>query len=338
MNPVRPRIDPRDLHQGAFYVTLNPDLRMDAAIFEDLTALADATRSRMLLVLERQELTVGELCTVLQLPQSTVSRHLKTLSDTGWVTSRRDGTSRYYTLALDERGHATRRLWTLLRDQISLTSGADQDARRLKGVLSRRQTASQEFFSSAAGRWDRLRAEMFGAASYLQALPGLLDDSWAVGDLGCGTGQVAASLAPFVAKVVAVDRSGEMLQAARRRLRDFANVDVRRGELEELPVDDGALDAATLLLVLHHVPDPSAVLREAARALVPSGRLLICDMLPHDKEEYRQQMGHVWLGFGEDQIRKLLAGAGFEKMRMATLAADPNAKGPALFVASGIRS
>ncbi len=310
---------------------------MEAAIFEDLSALADATRSRMLLVLERQELTVGELGTILQLPQSTVSRHLKTLSDAGWVSSRRDGTSRYYTLALDERGHATRRLWTLLREQVSLTNGADQDARRLKGVLSRRQTASQEFFSSAAGRWDRLRAEIFGAASYLQALPGLLDESWVVGDLGCGTGQVAAALAPFVAKVVAVDRSGEMLQTARRRLRDFANVDVRRGELEALPLDNDALDAATLLLVLHHVPDPGAALQEAARVLVPGGRLLICDMLPHDREEYRQQMGHVWLGFGEDQLRKLLAGAGFEKIRMATLAADPSAKGPALFVAAAAR-
>ena len=54
---------------------------MTTAIFDDLTTLADATRSRMLLLLERHELTVSELCTVLQLPQSTVSRHLKTLSD-----------------------------------------------------------------------------------------------------------------------------------------------------------------------------------------------------------------------------------------------------------------
>jgi ArsR family transcriptional regulator len=311
---------------------------MEAAIFDDLTALADATRSRMLLVLERHELTVGELCSVLQLPQSTVSRHLKTLADAGWVTSRRDGTSRYYTLALDERGHATRRLWMLLREQVGHTSGADQDARRLKGVLARRQTASQAFFASAAGRWDRLRAEIFGAASFLQALPGLLDDSWVVGDLGCGTGQVAAALAPFVAQVIAVDRSGDMLQAARRRLKDFGNVDVRRGELEALPLEGGTLNAATLLLVLHHAPDPGAALREAARVLAPGGRLLICDMLPHDHEEYRQQMGHVWLGFGEDQLRKLLSAAGFDKVRIATLEADATARGPALFVASAVKA
>ncbi len=307
---------------------------MEAAIFDDLTALSDATRSRMLLLLERHELTVGEICAVMQLPQSTVSRHLKTLSDAGWVMSRREGTSRFYTLALDDRGQATRRLWMLLRDQVSATSGADQDARRLRGVLARRQTTSQEFFSSAAGRWDKLRAELFGPASYLQALAGFLDASWTVGDLGCGTGQATAALAPFVSRVIAVDRSGDMLQAARRRVRDFDNVDVRRGELESLPIDAGELQAATLLLVLHHVPDPAAVIREAARVLAPGGRLLICDMLPHDREEYKQQMGHVWLGFGEDQIRKLLTAAGFENVRFAALAPDPSAKGPALFVAS----
>jgi ubiquinone/menaquinone biosynthesis C-methylase UbiE len=129
-----------------------------------------------------------------------------------------------------------------------------------------------------------------------------------------------------------------MLQAAQRRLRDFANIDVRHGELEALPLEAGSLDAATLLLVLHHVPDPGAALLEAARVLVPGGRLLITDMLPHDREEYRQQMGHIWLGFGEDQMRKLLTSTGFEKVRFAPLAADPAAKGPALFVASASRS
>jgi ArsR family transcriptional regulator len=307
-----------------------------AAIFDDLTALSDATRSRMLLILERHELTVSELCAVLQLPQSTVSRHLKTLADTSWVTSRRDGTSRYYTLALDERDAHTRRLWALLREQIATTAGADQDARRLKGVLGRRQSKSEEFFASAAGQWDRLRRELFGAASALHALPALVDSRWTIGDLGCGTGETSAALAPFVAQTVAVDRSGEMLQAARRRLRDLANVDVRRGELEALPIADGELDAAVMMLVLHHVPDPGAVLQEAARTLKPRGRFVLCDMLPHDHEEYKQQMGHVWLGFGDDQLRRLLGAAGFADIRIVPLPADPGAKGPALFVASAI--
>src|SRR5262245_37633531 len=214
------------------------------AIFDDLTTLADATRGRMLLVLERQELTVSELCSVLQLPQSTVSRHLKTLSDAAWVTSRRDGTSRYYTLALDERDAHTRRLWSLLREQIASTPGADQDARRLKSVLGRRQSKSEEFFASAAGQWDRLRRELFGGASALQALPALIDPSWTVGDLGCGTGETSAALAPFVTRTIAVDRSGDMLQTARRRLKDHQNTDVRRGELESLPIETAELDAA----------------------------------------------------------------------------------------------
>jgi SAM-dependent methyltransferase len=308
-----------------------------AAIFDDLTTLSDATRSRMLLILERHELTVSELCAVLQLPQSTVSRHLKTLADTNWVTSRRDGTSRYYTLALDERDAHTRRLWALLREQIATTAGADQDARRLKGVLGRRQSKSEEFFASAAGQWDRLRRELFGAGSALHALPALVDSRWTIGDLGCGTGETSAALAPFVTQAVAVDRSGEMLQAARRRLRDLPNVDVRRGELEALPIAGGELDAAVMMLVLHHVPDPGAVLQEAARTLKPRGRFVLCDMLPHDHEEYKQQMGHVWLGFGDDQLRRLLGAAGFDDIRIVPLPPDPGAKGPALFVASAVR-
>jgi ArsR family transcriptional regulator len=305
-----------------------------AAIFDDLTALSDATRTRMLLLLERHELTVSELCAVLQLPQSTVSRHLKTLADTEWVSSRRDGTSRYYTLALDERNAPTRRLWAVLREQMATSVGADQDARRLKGILARRQTKSEEFFSSSAGQWDRLRQDMFGRSSSLQALPALLDAEWVVGDLGCGTGQTAAAIAPFVARTIAVDRSGEMLTAARRRLRDLPNVEIRRGELEALPIEDAALDAAIIMLVLHHVPDPAAVIAEAARALKSRGRLVVCDMLPHDREEYKHQMGHVWLGFGEDQIRRMVTTGGFDDPRIVPMPTDPDAKGPALFVAS----
>lgn len=306
-------------------------------ILDDLSTLADATRSRMLVLLDRNELTVSELCGVLQLPQSTVSRHLKTLLDAGWVTSRRDGTSRYYTLSLDGRGPAARRLWTLLREQVGDTPTAAQDARRLKTVIRERQSKSREFFESAARQWDKLREEMFGRASYLQALPALLDPQWTIGDLGCGTGQVAAALAPFVARVIAVDRSGEMLQAARRRLKDHPNVEIRRGELEAPPLADNELDAATLMLVLHHISDPAEVLCETARSLRPGGRLVICDMLSHDREEYRQQMGHVWLGFGEEQLTGLLSDAGFVDIRIVPLETATEAKGPALFAAGATR-
>src|ERR1700682_3682351 len=133
------------------------------------------------------------------------------------------------------------------------------------------------------------------------------------GDLGCGSGQMSAALAPFVGRVIAVDASAAMLQAAKRRLSAFDNVDLRRGELEALPIDDRALDVATLMLVLHHVPEPERALAEVARVLKPGGRLILVDMLPHDRDRYRQQMGHVWLGFSEDQITRMLADAGFAK-------------------------
>ena len=312
---------------------------MDAptAIFDDLTTLADATRGRMLLILERQELTVSELCGVLQLPQSTVSRHLKTLADASWVSSRRDGTSRYYTLALDDRDAHTRRLWALLRERIGATAGADQDARRLKSVLGRRQAKSEEFFASSAGQWDRLRRELFGSVSAFAAIPALLDPQWTVGDLGCGTGETSAAIAPFVARMIAVDRSGEMLQTARRRLRDVPSVDVRRGEIQALPIEDGELDAAVMILVMHHVPDPSAAVREAARVLKRGGRLVVCDMLPHEHEEYKHQMGHVWLGFSDDHVTRLFGSAGFQDTRVIPLPADAATKGPALFVASAVK-
>ena len=310
---------------------------MDSAIFDDLTLLADGARSRMVAVLERHELTVTELCAVMQLPQSTVSRHLKMLADAGWVTSRREGTSRFYS-AVQSPQAAAGKLWSLLREEVAGNSAIDQDARRVKSVMTRRQTASQQFFESGAGRWDKIREDLFGRLCHFRALAGLLDERWVVGDLGCGTGQAAAVLAPFVARVIAVDRSGEMLQAARRRLRESPNVEVRRGELEALPIEDGTLDAATLMLVLHHTSDPAAVLAAAARALRDDGRLLVTDMLPHDREEYRRQMGHVWLGFSDEHIRRLLGAAGFDGVRVTALEPEGEAKGPALFVATARRA
>jgi len=303
-----------------------------------MASLADATRARVLRLVERHELAVAELCGVLQLPQSTVSRHLKVLADEGWLTARSEGTSRLYRLAAEQLDPAARRLWALLREQTSHTAVAEQDDRRLSAVLAQRQSQSQAFFSSAAGQWDRLRQEMFGERFDLLGLAALLDDDWVVGDLGCGTGQIAATLAPFVRQVVAVESSRAMLAAARRRLGELANVDLRRGDLEALPLDDGALDAAVICLVLHHLPDPGAVLREAARALRPGGRLLVIDMARHGREEYRQQMGHVWLGFEPSQLDPWLAEAGFERGRLHPLPPPSGAKGPALFALAARRA
>lgn len=302
-------------------------------ILESFSALADPTRCRMLLVLDRHELTVTELCAVLQLPQSTVSRHLKTLADAAWVTSRRDGTSRYYALALDGAGGPRSVLWDLTRGQLSGRAGADQDTRRLERVLQRRTETSQQFFASTAGQWDRVREDLFGREVFPRALLSLLPSDWVVGDLGCGTGATMSMVAPHVKQVIGIDSSEEMLAAARMRLSGFSNVELHRAPLEALPLDSRALDVATIVLVLHHLPTPSLALVEAARVLKPGGRLLILDMARHEHEEYRRQMGHVWLGFAEDQMRRWLQQAGFESIRLQPLPPATEAKGPALFAA-----
>jgi len=173
--------------------------------------------------------------------------------------------------------------------------------------------------------------EFFATAPVFAALA---DSEWIVGDLGCGTGQVSAALALFVGRVIAVDSSAAMLQAAKRRLAGFDNIDLRRGELEALPIDDDRLDVGAMMLVLHHVPEPQRAVLDVARVLKPGGRIIIGDMLPHDRESYRQQMGHVWLGFSEDHVKRMLTDAGFGRIRIVPVTPDARAKGPGLFVAT----
>lgn len=307
------------------------------ALFGQMTALADPTRSRVLLALERNELTVNELRAILQLPQSTISRHLKMLGAEGWVEARAEGTSRHYRLASDSLDPASRRLWHIVRDEVLRTSAAEHDARRTQAVLAERSTRSQQFFSTSAGQWDKMRLELFGRRADI-ALLGLLDESWTVADLGCGTGAVALSLAPFVKRVIAVDESTAMLSAARKRLHGIGNVDIRSGRLEALPLDDGEVDVALLFLVLHYVTDPARVISESARALRPGGRLLVLDMMPHDRQDLRQTMGHLWQGFDRATLGGWMEAAGLEGFRYSELPADPEAKGPTLFAASGKRS
>lgn len=304
-------------------------------ILDHLAALADPTRARIMHVVEGQELAVSDLCAVLQLPQSTVSRHLKLLGDDGWVRARSEGTTRRYRpapLDVDRR-----RLWELVRADVAATPTARHDAARLAGILAQRRERSQEFFSSAAVEWDALRAELFGRRLEETAALALLDDRWTVGDLGCGTGQLASALAPFVRRVIAVDESRAMLTAARRRLAGLRNVEVRRGDLSALPVRDGELDAGVLLLVLHYTLNPAAALAEAARAVRPGGRVVVVDMIPHDRDEYRERMGHLWTGFAEETVLDWFAAAGLEGSAYRPLGADPAARGPLLFAATARR-
>jgi SAM-dependent methyltransferase len=307
-------------------------------VLDRLSVLAEPTRSRILLLVDRHELTVGELCTILQLPQSTVSRHLRLLADDGWLVARGEGTSRFYRMLVSKLDPETQALWTVVRSQFVNEAVAAQDSRRAEGVLAKRRDKAQLFFLKSADDWDRMRSEMIGARTDLLALLDLLDESWIVGDLGCGAGHISDAIAPCVSKVIAVDESGPMLAVAESRLKAHDNVDLRAGTIESLPIENGALDAAILFLVAHFITDPTRVMREIRRVLKPGGRLLIVDLCSHDRMEYVVQLGHVWQGFDADQMKEWLSNAGFTSCRYRPLPADPEAKGPTLFVASARNS
>ncbi|HEU4754698.1 MAG TPA: class I SAM-dependent methyltransferase, partial [Armatimonadota bacterium] len=180
--------------------------------------------------------------------------------------------------------------------------------------------------------------ELYGRSFHFQALLALLNESAVVADLGCGTGIVSQALAPCARQVLAVDGSPEMLETARGRLASLPNVELRAGELEALPIEDGSVDLAVMMLVLHYIPEPVDALREALRILRPGGKLLVVDMLPHEHQEYQQHMGHVWLGFSEAQVLRCLAQAGFESCRFRPLPPEAEARGPGLFIATGHRA
>ena len=307
--------------------------RAASPVFGQLAALADPTRSRVLLLLEQQALSVSELCSILQLPQSTVSRHLKVLVEEGWARARSEGASRLYRMA--PLSASTRQLWEPVKVEVERTAIGQQDRQRLLAVLAQRRDRSAAFFSKAAGDWDRMRLELFGSNAETLPLLALLDSGWVVGDLGCGTGQVARTLAPFVRQVVGVDASDAMLQAARARVP--SNVELRQGTLEELPIGDRELDVALLFLVLHYVVDPALCLREAARVLKPGGRLLVVDMMRHDRDDLRESMNHLWSGFSEEEMKQWLAGAQLTGVRYMPLPVDAQARGPALFAARSIK-
>lgn len=312
------------------------NMTLTPPILDRLSALGDETRTRILVLLERSEFTVSELCSVLQVAQPTVSRHLKTLSSEGWVAARVDGRNRHYRLSSDLDDPA-RALWHIVREEIGTHGVYGADAERARAVLDERRVRSAAFFAESAGRWDAMRAELFGSGTGLAPLLGLIDPSWVVGDLGAGTGALTARLAPFAHKVIGVDRSTEMLATARLRLTDVENAELRHGDLESLPLDDGELDLAILALVLYHVADPPAVLREVHRVLAPGGRMLLLDMRPHHRGvTYSEEIGHIWPGFEPERIEAWLSDAGFTSSRVAPLSPEAEATGPLLFLASAL--
>jgi ArsR family transcriptional regulator len=300
-------------------------------------ALADPTRLRLLRLLEQNELGVAELCDVVQLPQSNVSRHLKVLGDEGWVKSRRQGTVHLYRAAVGEVDPAARKLWMVAREQTEGWAAVRQDQLRLTRRLSEKRQASEVFFAGAAGQWDKLREEYYGRAFAQQATLALLADDAVVADLGCGTGSIAAQVGPWVRKVIGVDSSATMLKAAGRRTAGLENVELRRGELTAVPIESGTCDAAFLVLVLSYVVDARPVLGEMSRILKAGGRAVVVDLLPHDREDFRLKMGQQVLGLEMGRVKGMMEEVGMKVGRAVELGAEAEVKGPGLFLVAGGR-
>lgn len=312
----------------------SPDL---PSLLEALSCLADDTRLRLLRLLEQHELGVGELGQVLRLPQPTVSRHLKTLSEAGFVSSRREGTSNLYRMLTAELSGTHRDLWQVARDRSSGWAELEQDGLRLAELLKEKRSSSREFFAGAAAEWDRLRAELYGDAFTTAAMLSLLPRTTVVVDLACGTGSTSAALAPYVARVEAIDNSPEMLAAARSRCAGLANVTIHDADLTAVPLASGSCDAALLLLALTYLPEAGPALSEAARVLKPGGVLTVVDLLPHGRDDFRRKMNQLHAGLAPDQVRASLKEAGLDPTGLAPLASPPETKGPGLFLATAMK-
>jgi ArsR family transcriptional regulator len=302
-----------------------------------LDALREPTRVRLLRLLEERELGVAELCEVVQLPQSTVSRHLKMLSDLGWLKSRRRGTTHLYRMGLDELEPRAARIWEVVGREIAGWAALEQDRVRLEALLARRRSSGQAFFDDTAHRWESVRRELYGSGYAAAALAQLIGANWVVADLGCGNGEIAAMLAERARLVVGVDQSQEMLRQAGVRATGLDNVDLRFGELESLPIEDGTCDAALVLLSLSYVERPERAVAELPRILRPGGRAIIVDLLRHDREDFQYETGQLHMGFDVDELTGWLQQAGLDGITVRPLAPDPGVTGPALLMAAADR-
>lgn len=284
---------------------------------------------RILAVLEQEELSVGELTRALDTPQSTISRHLKALRTEGWVARRAEGTAGWFR-ALPREG-ASGTIWSVVLEQSSTSPEHVADRQRLEGVLAARAIDSETFFGRMHDRWAALRRELFGDGFVQPTLLALMDEDLCVADLGCGTGETVAALAPVARTVIGVDREPAMIRAAEQRTSAHANVQLRAGGLEDLPLADGEADMAVCMLVLHHVADLERAFAEMRRTV--SRRLIVLDMLAHDRDLYRRTMGHRHLGFDRDALVATAEAHGWCLQRWTDLQADETAKGPPLFIA-----
>jgi ArsR family transcriptional regulator len=281
-----------------------------------LKVFADATRVRLLALLEREELTVAELSAITRLAQPRVSTHLARLKEAGLVRDRRAGVSAYYRFDHAALDPAQRALWQ------AVGGGSDdpllrQDAERVPAVLATR-AADQNWADSVAGDMERHYSPgRTWEALARSALP--LLEPGDVLDIASGDGVLAELLAPHAGRYVCIDASPRVVAAAAERLQRFDNVEVREGDMHALPLDDASFDLVVLMHALTYAGKPAQAVAEAARVLRPGGQLLLSSLARHEHRAVVEAYGHVNLGFSERDLRRFLDRAGLDLVSSETV-------------------
>jgi ArsR family transcriptional regulator len=290
-----------------------------ASIIKILRVLADPSRLRILLLLAAEELSVAELQEILAMGQSTISTHLSQLKQAGLVEDRRTGKSSFYKLKVVEGALAG--LLTEARQQIP---EAETDQRSMRRVVLKRQDKMRAFFDSVAGRLGKDyvpgRSWKGMAEALLRLMPPMV-----IADLGAGEGAFALLLAERATKVIAVDSSSKMIEVSREQAlrHGVKNVEYRLGDMEELPIEDRAVDLVFFSQSLHHALHPERAIQEAWRILVPGGRIVVLDLLKHRFEEAREIYADEWLGFSEAELEAMLEKAGFVNPQTSVVHKEP---------------
>ncbi len=315
-----------------------------------LKTLADPTRVRILLLLAREELAVQELMDVLGMAQSRVSRHLGILRESGLLRDRREGTYVFYRFVAPTTG-AWQDAWALTQRELAGDALVARDSAALLRVLEARASRARSFFDAVGPEWEALRKVFNDDALRARAVAHLAPAEWIVADIGTGTGILAAELARLGMRVIAVDHSARMLEAARSKLGDegftlgdvgsadaddiSGRIELRAGEASALPIADVEVDAALAHMVLHYLPGPLEALREMARIVRPGGAIVVVDFVRHEAEWMRDELGVLWLGFPPEEVAGWLREVGLERVRSETLTArSPARELPATFIAS----
>ena len=277
-------------------------------------ALADPTRLRILALLRRMELSVGELAQVLGQSQPRVSRHLKILADAGVLERRKEGSWVFLTLGDAERVEPLFALideWADVATQMSFTA----DAARTESIRTERLEAASRHFAGIAEVWDQIRSLHVAESEVERAIDRALGKRplGRLIDIGTGTGRMIELFGPRAAQAIGIDRSSEMLRLARVKL-EAAGIQssLRQGDMYALPLTDQSADSVIIHQVLHYAHSPASAIAEAARVLAPGGRLLVVDFAAHEREELRERDAHIRLGFEDEVMAAWFASAGLE--------------------------